>query len=366
MQGYGVEVIDSIMKVSSPSRKDLIPVIKIEMPSLSPVFITGTANSIEVSGYKFEVVGSLAGSITQYTNKFVSNATHVYYAPASTQNAPIQQAIGDVQSASQFMITQNTVGSFIYDPSMISATQGNTYTTYNFAGPGMDNIKLHPKLPTMLFGSLTSFDNGRIISLNPNPGALIFTLTTLSPVTITRIKTVACPQMTVVSASGCYSCPEGSRVIVSAKSVCSEGIVTLRSSFVTLSTTTLSLGLTAAEYNIDFLTSVSINSFDIIAQNVNGEDYTFRVTYVATQNLTVRNDTQQPGNVILTDGPASKGWNFPVGWNSFIDGIFGPTTNWISVILFTVTLAIVVAGSAIAIWFVVKICTSMNMKAKKI
>lgn len=362
MQGYSLRYLDSAMSVNRFTSRSFIPYILADFGNGTVRTIKQSTTSTTVGNLKFDIIGTLTGSLTEFSGyKLISNDTHQYLGTASEKNAPLQQNIGDIQSSADGLMKTGSISSFIFDPNVVSKLEQDKSTIYTFKNSGMNNIGLNQRLPAMYGGQIWSFKDGGLVSSSISPGSLVMSIQTLTPVSVTRIKTIVCPVASVIQATGCYSCDIGSKVIIKAKSSCSAGFATVDSltSGIVLRTLVLSLLNSETEFEVGFYTDKVINNIVLrISGESDHQDLSF--SFAAVENVTLRNNTNQNGTFI--DANPASGTDFD-SWSDFINGAFGiggVVQGWNTVIFFAVLLA---AGglTGIMIWQVIKMCSFQRM-----
>lgn len=326
---YTLAYMDSAMTVAQPTTLSMTPYLSVSVQgNNTPSLFAQTSTSVTIGQLKIDVLGTFVGTTSLFgSNQVVYNSTKKYYGLASMKNAPTQQNVGDIQASSMSSLTTVGANAFIYDPNIVSKTDNSNSEQFFFKNPGMNNIRFFSTFPLTIGDSVWDFSSGSLRSSASNPGPLVFTLSTTSPVTMVRTRTVVCPEGSLIQASGCFNCEVGSTVIVSLKSKCSAGtaIVTTDDPHITIGTRTLDLLNSASSFYITIYTTIQVNSFSL---KISGEtDFIYiPVSFAAVQNISnVRNDTTIPGDSSTSTTASSSGslyYDFS-SWGNFIDSTFG-------------------------------------------
>jgi len=326
---YTLAYLDSVMTVASPTSMSMTPFITLSVQGNSTVSTFGqTSSSLTIGSIKVDVLGTFVGSTSLFgSNSVIFNSTKSYWGLVSAKNAPTQQNIGDIQASSVSSLT--TVGSsaFIYDPAIVSKIDNSNSEQFFFKNPGMNNIGYMSQFPLTIGDSVWSYSSGILRSAASNPGSLVLTISTTSPITMTRTRTVVCPEGTFMQASGCYNCQTGATVMLSLRSKCSIGdaIITTDEPTITIGTRTISLTNSLQPFSLTIYTSKQVNSFNL---KISGEtDFIYvGVSFAAVQNISdVRNDTVVPPSSSSVSTASSAGslyYDFG-SWSGFIDSAFG-------------------------------------------
>lgn len=322
VSGYALQFQDSAMAVAEVNRLNYIYYLQYSYANTITTWSQSSASNT-IGPFKIDYVGSFSGdnNIVFGTKNVIFNNSVSYWGEASPLNSPSQQNIGDIQSSSQNLMQAPDVSAFIYDPNIVSSIDQDKSTTFYFTNPGMNNINQYPKFPTMIGGQVWSYTSGQMKSVASSPGAVVLTITTTSPITLTRIKTTVCPTGSFLSGSGCYNCDIGSSIIVTLKSTCSAGLVRLStdSTDVQLNTQSLNIGTAFSNYEIDLYTSKQVNNFLLIVSS-DGNIEHITISFAAVENVTVRTDNQTSQNNV--SGGPSSGWSFSFpNWDSFINSL---------------------------------------------
>jgi len=366
VEGYGIVATDSVMAVSGPSTMSVIPYYSVSYNGVTTV-VQQSSMSQSFGPFVVDFLGSLIGDSTVFgTNKIVYNSSYAAYVSASLSNSPQEQNIGDIQSSSPTMILQPNPSSFIYDTRMAIQTQSTTSTSYSFANSGLNNLNLFPKFPFSQGGTVWSWSGGTMISANSNPGAIELTISTSSPISLTRTKTAVCPVGSLVSASGCFSCSIGSSVIITAHSTCSVGVVQVTSdaSYVVVGTSTLQLTLTDSQFIIQISTSQQLNNFNLqLVSSIS--TYQIPVSFAAQSNVSLRNDTYTSPNSNSTSGPDSALSIIFPSWSDFTSGLTGGAYQYVYIIEL---ILLIVAGLFLfmfTVWLIKKMCGGPDSRSFK-
>jgi len=362
MQGYSLSYTDSAMKVSRVISREYKPYLGIRYDGKYMV-AGSTITSFNIGNFKIDILGTLTGSVVDFASaRVISNATHAFLGPASEENSPIQQSIGDIQSSSLSKLTTASPTSFIFDPSIVSYVTQDKTTNYIFKNSGLNNLGIMPSFPMVRSGQVLKFSSGSIVTTSNNPGAIIFTVQSLFPVTFTRIRTTVCPVGTFLRASGCYSCSIGSKATFSLKSSCSAGTITVESltSGINLFNTILNVNNSYSDQEVSFSTGVDLN-FITFKFCGSSDCMELSFNYIASENITIRNDSQNNGTNI--GGDTESGIVF--SWDDFINSVFSGLSSpykWIYIIIFVVVIIASLGLIALLSWMIWKMCTSSPVK----
>lgn len=308
--------------------------------------------STTVGPFKADFVGSFQGDTTYFgTKNVIFNSTHQYFGEACEANSPIQQQVGDLQ-ASSLSNLQNK--NYIFDTNIVNSIPQDKSTTYIFANPGMNNIGVYPKFP-VTYGTVWTYSTGQIKTKANNPGAVLIQLTSNNPVTLTRTKTIVCPEGEYISGSGCYNCDQGAVVRLKIRSTCSMGSIRLETSSEFAHTTLKSITITNsfAMYDIDITTSLQINNWNMLLITEQST-VSIPVSFGAVENITLRNDTFE---VVPTRGDESGvGLIFP-SWDNFLDNLSFNTNGfqWLYIIYVVIFCIIMI----VIIYLLIKIIMAM-------
>lgn len=367
MQGYSLKWSNSAMKVALINQRTYVPYISIHTDE-GTTTISQSAISSSAGKFKVDILGTLTGDVTEFNGvKVIYNSTHSYLGPASDLNSPAQQTIGDIQSSSEAKLKTASSSAFVFDPSIVSTINQDKSTQYFFKSPGLNNLNLFPRFPMSRNNQVWRFTNNRLESESANPGAIIFQLTTLEPITLTRIRTLVCPVVVYKQASGCFSCTIGAKVIYSIKSSCSAGTIGIESTGVTVNTKVLSITNTAKDYEISFSTGQSLNTVTLKFCGI--EDcVTDTFSFIAVENITVRNDSTTNGTNVGGDGVSNGTYN-GFSWDNMIGSLFGGLTSPLYplyVFLFALMIIIPSIIVVVVIVYIVKMCSSKGETHQKV
>jgi hypothetical protein len=284
----------AVYTVARPSVSTLIPTVRFTINGV-PTFITATGISGTNGNYKLTNVGSFTGDTTLFgSNNVVYAGPTAKYGSTSAKNSPTTFNIGDIQAATPVALATPSVNAFIFDHDIGSVVVSGRTATFTFTRSGIhETFPVLSSLPTMIGGNIWAYTNGTLQSPIQNPGALLFEVSTTSPVTFTQNVNLVCPVCgETIAASGCYSCDEGFRINITLSSTCLEGLVDLQVSDpdILLNTRALSLvSVAPTTYSVYGQTSKAINSFTLTV-NANGGHCSKTVSFTAVQNITLRSD----------------------------------------------------------------------------
>jgi hypothetical protein len=352
VSGYSLQYLDSAMAVSEINRLSYTSYLSYAYSGTVQTFAQSTS-SVNIGPFKVDYIGSFSGDVQTYfgTKNVIFNSTSSYWGEASSLNSPTQQNIGDIQATSLTSLQSPTTTSFIFDPNIISSVSQDKSDNFYFSNPGMNNINLYPKFPAMIGGQLWTYTTGYIKSVAISPGPVVLTVTTQSPITLTRTKTTVCPKALYLSGSGCFSCDAGSTIIIKASSTCSPGLVLVSAdvAYVSISTKSIDLLTTDKNFEIDLLTTNQINSFNIILAS-DGNTITIPVSFAAVENVTLRNDTYTfvPGSSV--GGPGFS-FSFP-SWADFTSALTDSNSDYHYSAIVSLVIGIIVIVLVLAISFI--------------
>lgn len=247
-----IPITGTKIQVESPNA--ILHTYEVEIDSDGHSITLDQANTV-IGKLSLTILGTLTGDAAVFgTNKFIRNDTHLLYGAASDPNAPVASFIGDIQSNSPSIDTESGQSSFIFAGSIATLVQNSLQATYQFQQSGFNHLAHYPSTPFRLGPYIIDQEDGVVIGLNSNPGALVLSIETTEPIIVSRTLDYVCPEATFLNISGCYNCLEPAKAVISVKSSCSNGIVQLRSA---LTLTTLTLRITTAYqfYEVYFISA---------------------------------------------------------------------------------------------------------------
>jgi hypothetical protein len=366
VSGYSLQYQDSAMAVAEVNKLSYSYYLKYDYASTSNTWAQSSASNT-IGPFKIDYIGAFSGNTqTMFgTKNVIFNSTSTYWGEAATLNSPTQQNVGDIQSASLTQLQSSNPNSFIYDPNIISSVDQDKSVNFYFTNPGMNNINQYPKFPTTIGGQVWSYSSGMIRSVASSPGQVVLTITTTSPITLTRTKTTVCPIGEFMSGSGCRNCDIGSTIVINAKSSCSPGRVVLSvdDTSISLNTQTIDLKSVYEDFEIDLYTSKQVNNFNLLLSS-DGNTYSIPISFAAVENITVREDNSTlNGN--SGSGSSSSSLNFMIpNWDSFIKSLTDPSSAfyYASIIIVVIVTIVVVVIFALIMSWIVKTCTGSGKR----
>jgi hypothetical protein len=360
---------DLFVQVYQPISYNTQPIVSLTIyNSVGNVIYSTTAsitgNVYQAGPYNLQVIGSLSGPLTLFSDNYVmlsvSDGT-AYYGPASKANGPVAGSIGEVQGQNwkAMMLgavyygytvpTGSTTTSVFnglsewnylkYDPSIVAASIGGQTTHYNFVNSALAGlIENYPKFPMQISGNLwnvysthqdtdTQLYSAYMNSTLSSSPAIIVSMTTNQVVSLARNVNVVCPVGQYLNATGCFSCVMGSTILISVKSACSIGPVVVSSdnSAIIINTNVLIINSSFSTFSVNVYTPFSTNSFNLILTG-SGSNITIPVNFVATQYSVLGNNTggNNGGNLNST-GSGGINWD---NIKSFFDSLFNGSWKW--------------------------------------
>lgn len=381
----------------------------VQQPTVSLVISDTSGNvlysiSAEITGqnyqsgpFSLQIIGTFSGSLTEFgSNSVIISIANgeAWYGQASLVNSPVAGSIGEVQGqnwqamengasyfgynppqglsdGSQFFHGVPEWNYLKYDPSLIQASYGGQSTNYAFAGSALNSLLgLYPKFPqtiggnlwdvnALLISSTTGIYSANMSSILSSSAAVYVTLGCTNSITVTRTINVVCPVASYLNASGCYTCTMGSTVLISAKSVCSDGpvIVSASDPNIVVNTNVLILNSTLTTFVVQLQTPYSANSFYLILTG-SGSNTSVLVSFTATLYNPLGNNTgyNSSGG---TNNTGTGGINFPgisfANAGAFFGSLFSGAWSWwqylvaavavvVTVVLFLLSLPYIIQG----------------------
>lgn len=360
VSGYALRFISSAMAVADITRITFSYFLEYSYSSTKQIW-SQNLGSVNIGPFKSDFIGSFLGDSTIFgTKNVIFNSTHQYFGEASEAGSPTQQQIGDIQAVSLTSLQSTSTSAFIHDPNIVSSTPQDKSTTFYYTNPGMNNLGLYPHFPITFSGSIWTYQNGQMRTSANNPGAVLLTITTSSPISLTRTKTIVCPEGEFISGSGCYNCDIGSVLKIKARSTCSSGLVRVETSTLSAITNLKSIMLlnSYSNFDIDITTSQAINQFDLL---LIADQTTIRIpiSFAAVENITLRNDTI---NQVPTGSTGASAIVFP-SWDNFLDHLVNNSNGYQWLYVIYVVIAVILA--IVILVFVLKLIFSMCSSGPK-
>jgi len=147
------------------------------------------------------------------------------------------------------------------------------------------------KLPAVISGLYWEIKSGKLIS-NSSEGSSQMRISTLRPISVSRIVNIVCPKIKSATASGCSSCEQGFEIKLDASSECSEGLVSVKTddTRVEISTKSIRLGAAVSSLKVRAQTPVESNKFNLILEAGQNSDK-IEIVFDAPSNVSLRNDS---------------------------------------------------------------------------
>lgn len=148
---------------------------------------------------------------------------------ASDRGSPTRNSVGDIQADSINDLNNNT---FIYDPEIVSSVvEKNKFDVFSFHQAGFAKGLTWKKLPGV-FGTMVWEDQSHdgwgstyIQAFDSRVQPVLVGMKTKSNITLTKKVNLVCPEVSLVSFTGCRDCSEGALAKFVARSTCLEGSV---------------------------------------------------------------------------------------------------------------------------------------------
>jgi len=267
-------------------------------------FSTSISTSAVTSGnYSVQLIGSLASIAPNFGSQniiYVYDNQQAYIGATSALNQPVAGTIGDIQGDTVAIIRAGGTSAFIYDSTIVSKVANVEYDAYAFVPSGLNKVLAYPQFPTTIAGESFSFNFGSLTLTNTaeSSSAILVTLSTVTPVTISRTVSLVCPTYTILNVTGCYSCGAGFSAMIEIQSICAAGVVSVVLSNVSsdyvnqqLSTTSLTIPQTPTILTVPVYGSTSVSHQSLCLTIIgNGGNQTSCYTFTAVQtNLTTSN-----------------------------------------------------------------------------
>jgi hypothetical protein len=278
--------------------------------------ISSTLGHSVIPGIDILYNGEFSSPQTLFTDQFVYDIVSgvTYYVAASNPNGPVAGEIGEIQTPYPAAVAANSNSASLWAPTGMVVIgeneQGGIMDLITFSTPSYNKLTEYNKFPMNIgpntwgayatfAGSQYSYDLGVRSNLT-DAGAVSLTLETTFPVTFVQTISRVCPQLTLGNVLGCYNCPQGFSVVMSAYSTCSAGPAlvqnVLPAGATNLSTTvyTNSVNLNTAPANILILGASPVANPTLCIELIaNGGNATACVSLNLTYWTSINNGTSQ-------------------------------------------------------------------------
>lgn len=268
---------------------------------------------------------------------------------AAQPNQMAAGGFGDIQANSPQQL--NAGGAYNTASGLWAPQYSNTGITFLFVGSGYQtNIRSFDAFPTTRGSLRIDMSGYNLYAEDLSPPAVVLTVATNRPVTVSREVNVVCPDIQSANASGCYQCAQGFTVVLSAKSKCSAGqaLVTTSDPAVLVGSASVVLDTVYSDLTIR-LTSYR-QSNDFVITLTSGE---FTSSIRVTVDLVYQNQIGFANGTFLNNGTSSLDLANLSGW------LLG-LPNWLQGIIIT----LITLGS-IAAAIVLLCLVSKGVKAAK-
>jgi hypothetical protein len=271
-----------------------------------------------LSALTIQLIGVLSVpdvNLAPYKVRFDLSDSKYSLSLAAEANVPVPYFLGDIQGQSVFSL------------STWPATQTSKFATDiqrnsgSFSTPGFDSNKVD--LPALHLGRMWYVENGNLVSNDTGLVPLLVAIKTSSSMSLVRKIAQVCPRLTIDSTQGCFNCPQGFSLNITAYSTCLPGLVTVSSSDVDITTKYLTIDTESQTYLVKALSGLQHASGSI---TLTAGDKTATATFVATLDFwtTVTNTTgiiAVANRGSTSDGSVSDFWDFMsnvafAGWMS--------------------------------------------------
>jgi len=372
--GSAIVPTGSIYQVSAPVTRSLIPAASLSLFSSDlnltrqAVFV---ANSAVVGNFSLRIVGSLQSPLQEFASKKIAcTGTTCRLTDAANPNSPAPRVLGDIQGNTAASFTTASPGAFSYANGLWTIAEQDKADIYSYAPAGMNLMSTFPMFPMTLNGNLWSSRPGFIESNLTSPGALLITLETSSPITVTRIRDIVCPKAFLITASGCYNCTKGSTALITAESICRSGSALILSDDPEITITTNNIHLTTDEANftISFKTKKEVNDFYLVVRGTE-QDSRVRIQFRAVAEHIIIDNPDDNGDDKGEGAGSKKGNSFSNFFTKtipeFFDDVIKGVAEWWEYIIFVL---IIIAALAILFFFLIPaiktiFTTTRNLKS---
>lgn len=316
--------------------------------------ISSTNEAIPVPGFVVSLNGIFSQTITDMSNDYImvhnNTATTLEptrWVPASARNQPVVLTIGDIQAASQAALLSPTETSFAYAPNLFTRVEHDTSEGFEWAQSGYSRRLVYQTFPAISGGDIWYYKQNTIESNLTNPAGIDLSIKMDGSFALSQTVSLVCPKMSLVSASGCYSCAKGSIIAIKIKSTCGDGVVSIESSDpqVVVFSQHISIGSTDDDVTIYIDTPKKLNSFYLTATGTGSSDKVL-VEFAAFPDLNI-NGTQTYYTGTYSSGPDS-GFNLGI-FGDWLDSVFTFKTSnpWDYIGAAALIIAIFLASAAL-------------------
>jgi hypothetical protein len=208
--------------IYTPSQQRFVPYVQVivtesnVVTSSSVLLMRPGITQIALSNYVVSLVGTLSTPSVGVGSKYlrIDDNGVVSLTDAAPPNSPQPGVPGDIQGPSATFMLNVFLRKTIRVSPLLHIGGG-------FQSPGV--LLPGVKLPG-LFNNRYWIPQGTQIYCNETESTpILLHLTTPNPVTFTRTIVSVCPKMSIIAISGCFACPFGFTVNVSASSTCLSG-----------------------------------------------------------------------------------------------------------------------------------------------
>lgn len=268
---YGFMPRDEVIRVATVGNFiQYTAVLSISTSFSAAVFTVNTQNSVyaDPSGNFNMVLQGLFIDFSIALNRPIAiKGGTVKFVSASLVNTPAKDTIGDIQSSVPNMLSAG-VNSFRFADNMIVPNTQAYGTTFESSGCGAQffDSSAYPALPTSQSGLTWVYkqSSDSIVADITRSLTAVSTLTFKKPFTFQFLDEAICPEISKVTATGCFSCDEGAIVTVSSRSTCFAGVcrVVVPSNYIS-STNTVYLTNSMSQLNFTLFSSTASNNMSI-------------------------------------------------------------------------------------------------------
>jgi hypothetical protein len=334
--------------VYTPGNNFYNPLIKLNLTDamgtrLSTTFVPSPIVDSTIpgfSGLQVSLVGILSTPDIVMTDRKVrldlTSNTH-YLSQASEANVPTRGMLGDIQGSSVFAMT--TFPSTLltkFDPAIKGPTE------YGFWEGGYQQTPKQ-ELPSLFRGRVWYVESGKLISNDTGLIPILLRVRTTSSLSIVRRVAQVCPRLSVNSAHGCFTCPQGFSLNITASSACLPGLVVVTMDGALVSTQSISITVTDQTYLIRATSGVQHTSGTI---SLTSGTETVSASFAATLDnwVLVTNNTV---GIIGTISPSNDHTGLGNFWDFLSNVAFA---NWTNSIISTLLTLFAVIGLVILFW----------------
>jgi hypothetical protein len=200
--------------------------------------------------------------------------------------------------------------SFIYSKDIVDApTVVNKRVVIDYTKfSGVDYFSL----PSTVKGNYWVYDGiGNIVTNFTENSALEYEIDTPKGVSITRTISNICPTITGATAKGCFACLAGAEILITAKSSCESGLVSVSISGqddIVLFTVAIKLDVVDSIQLIRFSTESITNDFTLTLGGT-FENASIEMSFIAFSGIAINNETISGGNGTVIDKSGHQKWD---------------------------------------------------------